>query len=238
MQNLPILALGGGTFCKFRYNNGVSDDYDPDPNTFRAPKTRAEKDVAWFFYLTFGVLLLLAILDDWQPEKFSIFFFLISWVLLLVIHEFGHALMARALGWEVDLIAIGFGGVRKRTRILGMPVQWRSIPIGGFVRPRPRDLHFPRLKDFLIYAAGPGIELLLVLALLLALGSETLLTRAGSLTVLAAQSFCVAALMGVFFTLVPLPYRNEDGSSSWSDGLGMLLCWRLPDEHFRSLLVR
>lgn len=205
---------------------------------FRPPRTRAEKEIAWFFYLTFAVLILIGIIDDFRIAKLGVLFFFISWVVLLVIHELGHALAARALGWSVDVIVIGFGGVRRKFQTFGMPVEIRAIPIAGFVRPRPHNLRFPRLKDCLIYAAGPGVELLLVLLFLAALGPETLLSRTSSLPLIAAQSFCIAALTGVFFTLVPLPYRNEDGTSSWSDGLGMILCWTLSDGYFRALIPR
>ena len=41
-----------------------TEDNDRDPDTFPAPKTRAQRDVAWFFYLTFGALMLIAVVDD------------------------------------------------------------------------------------------------------------------------------------------------------------------------------
>lgn len=188
------------------------------------------------FSFLFIALFTAEILRDFKVAKLSLPFFLISWVLLLAIHEFGHALMARALGWRVDLICLGFGKIRRTLIILGMEVEIRTIPLSGFVRPRPLDLISPRLKNFLIYSAGPGIELLLVAAIFLILGPSTLLHRSESITLIATQSFCIAALFGALFNLIPLPHRNDDGSQSWSDGLGMILCWTLPEEFFNQQL--
>jgi len=140
--------------------------------------------------------------------------------------------MARAVGWRVELISLGFGQVRKKTRILDMNVEIRTIPLSGFVRPRPLDFIAPQLKNFLIYAAGPGIEILLVLIIALLIGPSTLLQHSDSLLMIAIQSFCIAALFGAFFNLLPLPHRNDDGSRSWSDGLGMILCWTLPQSYY------
>ncbi len=202
----------------------------------RDPETRSEKIVLWVFGLLFVGLMLVEVMRDYQPAKLSIPFFLISWPILLVLHEMGHALTARCLGWEVKLVSIGFGAVRWRTRWLGMPVEVRTFPISGFALPQPRDLIAPRLKTFLTYAGGPGVEIFLVLGLAIIFTPATLLTATDSVPIIATQSFCVAALMGIFFTLLPFPAEMEDGSQSWSDGLGMILCWRLPDEYFHRVV--
>jgi len=181
------------------------------------------------FGFLFAGLFAAEIIRDFQIAKLSLPFFLISWVLLLAIHEFGHALTARAVGWRVDLVSLGFGQVRRKLRILGMEVEIRTLPLSGFVRPRPLDLISPHLKNFLIYAAGPGIEILIGLLITLLLGPSTLLHRSDSIPLVATQSFCLAALFGAILNLIPLPHRNDDGSQSWSDGLGMILCWTLPD---------
>lgn len=184
-----------------------------------------------FTFLFIG-LFTAEIARDFRIAKLSLPFFLISWALLLIIHEFGHALMARAVGWRVDLISLGFGKIRRKLRILNMSVEIRTFPLSGFVRPRPLDLISPQLKNFLIYAAGPGIEILLVLIIAILLGPSTLLHRSDSILLIATQSFCLAALFGAFFNLLPLPHRNDDGSQSLSDGLGMILCWTLPDSYY------
>ena len=152
-------------------------------------------------------------------------------------HEFGHALMARAVGWKVDLISLGFGEVRSRKQILGMPVEFRTFPISGFVLPRPGDLIAPRLKEFLIYAAGPGIELLAVALIALVIGPENLKSTSDSIPMIAVQSFCVAALAGAIMNLIPISFQTGHGLSA-SDGLGMILCWSRKEESYATRLVR
>ena len=59
-----------------------------------------------------------------------------------------------------------------------------------------------------------------------------MLRRSPEVGMIAAQSFCVAALFGAILNLIPFPHQTAQGSA-WSDGLGMILCWRIPDEEFR-----
>ncbi len=163
--------------------------------------------------------------------KLSVPFFFLSWALLLALHEVGHAFAAGLLGWKVEKISIGLGREIGSFQIGEALVELRLLPLAGFVIPRPRNLSRPRLKYFLIFAAGPGIELLLVGLLVLTCGSEELLTRSDSVSIIAVQSCCIAALWGAFFNLIPFPHQSEEGTS-WSDGLGMILCWKLTDEWF------
>ena len=197
----------------------------------RAPETKNEWGIVIILSFFFLLFIVADLVQDFSLVKLSAPFFLISWIPLLIIHELGHALMARMLGWRVELISIGIGKVRSRKTFLGMPIEFRTIPIAGFVQPRPTDLILPRLKQFLIYSAGPGIELLCVLLLVAAIGYGDMTTRTNDVAIIAAQSFCVAALFGVIINLFPITHDTDRGTS-WSDGLGMILCWRIPDEHF------
>ena len=200
----------------------------------RPPKTPNEWGVMIILSFFFGLFLILELAQNFTLAKLSVPFFLLSWVILLVLHEFGHALMARTVGWRVERISIGTGQVRASTTLLGMPVEFRTLPLSGFVIPRPVDLTAPRLKHFSIYAAGPGIELLAVAFIAMAIGSERLLSASAHPGMIAIQSFCVAAIFGAVFNLIPLPHRSADGWA-WSDGLGMILCWRIRDEEYRRL---
>jgi len=198
----------------------------------RAPQTPNEWGVLVIFSFFFALFIFLELAQDFSVAKLSAPFFLISWVILLVLHEFGHALMAKMLGWQILLVSIGHGLVRARIAVLGTPVEFRTLPLSGFVLPRPTDLVAPRLKQFLIYAAGPGIELAAVAVIVALIGPDTLLRRTPEVGLIAAQSFCVAAIFGALFNLIPFPHRTAEGTA-WSDGLGMILCWRIPDEEFR-----
>ncbi len=201
----------------------------------RAPRNAAEVVTLVIVCLFFFGMLGMAMLENRSIYQLALPIFLVSWAILLVIHEFGHALMAKALGWRVDLISIGTGYRLTTEVIWGMPTEFRAIPLSGFAMPRPTDLVFPRLKNSLIYAAGPGVELLLIGIFWLVIGHERFFSLEPTLWLIGCQSFCLAAAVGAFFTLVPLSVTTEHGKS-WSDGLGMILSWTLPDSHFVDLI--
>ena len=201
----------------------------------RPPRNKAELAAIILLVVFFGGMVGFALFEDFTVYKLSVPFFIASWVILLIIHEFGHALMARALGWRVELVSIGSGRLVFTKRILGMKTEFRAIPLSGFAVPRPTDLIQPQFKNFLIYAAGPGIELALVAAVWLLLG-QALLQKQPSITLILIQSFCIAATFGALVNLVPLPFNTDDGKKAWSDGLGMIMSWRLPTAYFAELL--
>lgn len=201
------------------FQNGVPPE--------RRPQTKNEWGILVILSFFFVLFLVLELAREFSVAKLSVPFFLLSWVVLLVIHELGHAIVARLAGWRVKLICIGTGKILFRLTIFDMPIEFRAIPLSGFVLPEATDNRFPRLKNFFIYAAGPGIEILCVVLLVAVFGSSALLQRTPDVFLIAVQSFCVAALLGVFMNLLPFAHDTKDGPAA-SDGLGMILCWRKP----------
>ncbi|MGB0152643.1 MAG: M50 family metallopeptidase [Verrucomicrobiales bacterium] len=194
----------------------------------RSPNTPNEWGIIVIISLFFGLFIALEVFSDFSPVKLSVPFFLASWILLLVIHEGSHALVAKAMGWHVAQIVIGSGQRRGGFTIARTQIEFRSIPLSGFVIPLQTDNIAPRLKHFCIYAAGPGVELLFAAILGALIGPDTLLQRTGDIPTIAAQSFIMAAFLGSFINLLPFSFVSG-GQRSWSDGLGMILCWRLPE---------
>lgn len=173
--------------------------------------------------VVFLFMMSMEILTDFSPRKLSVLLFLISWIPLLFIHEFGHAIMAKITGWKINRISIGFGPRLVKTHALGVPMEIRAIPLEGFVQTYPSNLHWVRTKNALIYFAGPGIELLIFFSILAILGSEHMFTVTDNYIDIAIKSFAFAALAGAIINLIPIGIRTEDGTTP-NDGLGILQC--------------
>lgn len=220
--------------CVFKPPPALSPmDFPPS----RSPQTKNEWGILVILSFFFFLFLVLELARQFTVEKLSVPFFLLSYAALLVIHELGHALASRIVGWRVEKISIGLGPVVKQSQISGCEIEIRLVPLSGYVLPTPRNLNFPQAKNCFIYSAGPGIELLLVLLIGLVVGFDALLTRSTDVVRIAAQSFCLAALWGALFNLIPFPQKGKDGTS-WSDGLGMILCWKLPDEWYEERIEK
>jgi len=80
----------------------------------------------------------------------------IAFVVALVIHEFGHGLLARGHGMRV--------------RSFGL-LQLGPVPLGAFAEPQSEELmRAPRRERLRMFAAGPATNLFAAMALLLLLG--------------------------------------------------------------------
>jgi membrane-associated protease RseP (regulator of RpoE activity) len=192
------------------------------PRVPQRPLSRSDKWIFWGLLLAVLGLLAAEVAIDYEPVKLSVLFFLLFWGPLLALHEAGHALMTAACGWRVRRVVIGYGRPVARFHVRGTPVEIRWIALEGFTQLAPTDARRPRLKHFLIYAAGPGIEALLLGLIVLVTGVDTLLTRTESVPVIAAQALAVAIVMGLVTNLVPHTAETASGASP-NDGLGMLL---------------
>ena len=151
--------------------------------------------------------------------KLSVPFVLAAYLPLLVLHEFGHAVAAWLVGSSVCKVVIGMGRPLWRFRFAGVPVTVRLIPVSGYVVSSPRELQGARWRSAVVYLGGPGIEALLLLALVLTVGSEQLLMRATTIPTIALQSLAVALVLDVVLNLAPFP--TADGALR--DGLGIVL---------------
>lgn len=118
--------------------------------------------------------------------------FVVALGVLIVVHEFGHFLVARLCGVKVLRFSVGFGKVLLMRRFGADRTEWAfaAFPLGGFVRMlderegpvEPQELprafnRQPVGRRFLIVAAGPLANLLLAILLYWVLfmqGSEEL----------------------------------------------------------------
>jgi regulator of sigma E protease len=79
----------------------------------------------------------------------TLFVFLITFTVIIAVHEFGHYLTARLLGMKVLEFAFGFPPRLAAIRHAGIDYSINAIPFGGFVRILGQD-------DFSIRQAGEG----------------------------------------------------------------------------------
>jgi len=186
--------------------------------------SKGEKVFIVVISLAFLFMMTMEILSNYEPRKLGALLFVIFWIPLLFIHEFGHAIMAKLLGWRVERIVIGFGKVLVQTKLLGAPMEIRTIPLEGFVQIAPKTVTLARIKHALIYFSGPGIELLVFFIIMLILGGlDQMFTVIDDYPRIALQSFAFAALAGAVINLIPIGIITKDGSTP-NDGMGILLC--------------
>lgn len=190
----------------------------------KSPASTAEKIFVLVISLIFLFMMTMEIMTNFEPKKLGALLFVVFWIPLLFIHEFGHALMAKILNWKVKRVVLGVGKIMTVTRLFNAPVEIRSIPLEGFVQIAPKTKNLARFKHALIYFAGPGIELLVFFGITYWLGGfDQLFTITNDYTRIALQSFAFAALVGAILNLIPLGIITKDGSTP-NDGMGILLC--------------
>ena len=112
--------------------------------------------------------------------------------LAILIHEFGHFIVALKLGLRVEAFSIGFGTALWKKRINGVEYRISAIPLGGYVsipdvdpegtkalegagakekgEGRKEKVRIPAWKEILVAVAGPVMNIVLaaVLAVVLA----------------------------------------------------------------------
>lgn len=190
----------------------------------KSPASKAEKIFLLIISIVFIFMMTMEIMTNFEPKKLGALLFVVFWAPLLFIHEFGHALMAKLLGWQVKKVVLGVGKILFVSRLFQAPVEIRSIPLEGFVQIAPKNVVFARFKHALIYFAGPGIELIVFFVICYILGGfEQLFLITNDYIRIAMQSFAFAALAGAILNLIPLGIITKDGSTP-NDGMGIILC--------------
>ena len=109
--------------------------------------------------------------------------------LAIIIHEFGHFIVALKLGLRVDAFSVGFGPALWKKRVNGVEYRISAIPLGGYVSIPDVDpegtkalegssgddgeerARIPAWKEILVGVAGPmmNVVLAVVLAVVLSL---------------------------------------------------------------------
>jgi Zn-dependent protease len=100
-------------------------------------------------------------------------------ILSIVGHELSHAAVARSVGSKVFGIVIGMGPTLWRGTIRGVEVDWRKLPIGGYIRHQRCATDDSRWRPILIAGAGPGFNLLTGAAMIGVYGATSTLAIIG-----------------------------------------------------------
>ena len=107
--------------------------------------------------------------------------------LAIIIHEFGHFIVALKLGLRVDAFSVGFGPALWKKRVNGVEYRISAIPLGGYVSIPDVDpegtkalegsgggdgearVRIPAWKEILVAVAGPMMNVVLAVVLAVAL---------------------------------------------------------------------
>lgn len=123
--------------------------------------------------------------------------FLICIFTIIIVHEFGHFIVAKKLNVNVEVFSVGVGPKIVSKFYKGTEYRLSLLPIGGYVRLEDNNINFK--KDFLITVAGPLANLVLSIIIAISLNfNNTFATIFYEIKVT-----CVD-----FFTLIPQIFMN------------------------------
>jgi membrane-associated protease RseP (regulator of RpoE activity) len=193
------------------------------PAPQRGPETRDELVFFLLFTGLFLGLMVMEVVRDYEPVKRVGLSLLVFWVPLLVLHELGHAVAAWVVGRRVIELVIGFGKPLYATRVGTCEVVFNRYPVSGYVRSAATSERGAWWRAAFVYLAGPGVEIVLALAIIFAVGADRFFEKSGSYGVVFLQGLALAALIQGVVNLIPHVVKTEDGDVP-NDGLGFLLC--------------
>ena len=183
----------------------------------RRPLTVTETRISVAIGAVITLFFLVAVFEEFSTRRLSVIFFILFWIPMLAVHELGHAVAAKALGWRVREIVIGFGRTLWKWQVGETRIKVKLAPVEGYVLPAPVDASAVRLKSALVYAAGPGAEIAVLLALLAVFGWDTVFNDSDQVGLIALKTLAFVIIVGAGFNLLPFA---TDGAVS--DGLGIL----------------
>lgn len=198
-------------------NTMLEFDYTEDARA----STRGEKITYYVFLLLMLLFFSLEVFTDFDRRKLGGIIFLVAWVPLTFLHEFGHAIVSKLVGWKVNEYVVGYGKVLKEFHYKETKVQLRMVPLGGYILPGFTEENWGRGKSALVYFAGPGIELMVFFVIYALIGFEKFLNPSSDYLHIVLQGIGLSALTGAILNLIPYSAITEKGETP-NDGLGII----------------
>ena len=144
---------------------------------------------------------------------------------LLLLHEFGHALVGRIVGFKLLWISLGHGRQILDRRFLGLRLRINLIPFSGMTLSVPRTLCGLRWRLWSFTFAGPAVHLLSIFVCYLILGHDFFRTHLFSTSILSrtipTEMFIYANLFLLFVNLFTKHAGTSKGNVH-SDGYRLL----------------
>ncbi|MGV3771530.1 MAG: site-2 protease family protein [Verrucomicrobiales bacterium] len=157
-----LQAVGSERFAEGGWFSGSGKKLCLNCNQKRSNKI----NLAWLGAALFAGMLAL-VQAQWNGQNlydhflFRILVIQIFLTFLILPHELGHAYMAKFLGIKVTRVALGMGKHLAGFRAIGFRFDVFQLPFGGMTFLENAGL--TRLKNFLIVAAGPLVNIALAL---------------------------------------------------------------------------
>jgi tetratricopeptide (TPR) repeat protein len=144
----------------------------------------------------------------------------LAWTAVVVLpHELGHALLAKAVGWRVFKVVVGFGPLLFKRPFLGGTLEVHAHPWGGHtICTTPTEQGY-RLRRMVLTAGGPLVNLLLILAVLPWLPSPNPL-KGFQTSWCPLAAFAFANAWSFVLGLIPFRFASTIGTLN-SDGLAL-----------------
>jgi tetratricopeptide (TPR) repeat protein len=161
------------------------------------------------------------------------------WLILLTfVHESGHALVGRALGFKVFWVSIGYGRQIFEWHIFGVSLRVNLIPLGGMTVSAPRTQSGIRLRLWLATFAGPATHLILLATCYLVLGPGFFRDRIFSTDLFSRLALVETFIFANAFLLLVNLFSKGSGNTAgfmYSDGYQLLKIPFLKEEEIEEL---
>lgn len=145
----------------------------------------------------------------------------LAWTAVIVLpHELGLALLAKAVGWRVFEVVVGFGPLLFKTPFLGGTLDVHVHPWAGHTICTSSTEQGYRLRRMILTAGGPLVNVLLILAVLPWLPSPNPL-KGFLATWCPLAAFAFSNFWSLVVGLIPFRFPSTIGTVN-SDGLALL----------------